>query len=631
MATAADATDVQQTHQYPLHEAKATGGGASYFVRSRHALSMGHGRVTYAQFPPEGTVDNLFSRNGQETNFYISANQTQLVSQMGVHGKLMIAPPTVNLSAVPPDKPTMHTYFPIPTPLWMDIVEVYFGAALLSTYTKGYNYTSFMKMLTAADYRTLAGVCFLEGGIFHDENLNCTIPDNLAKQYNPFPLRAGLAVTPLIAGAAPPVTSIAVGANYGVVGQTARLEGQEGVSGCSFRMPSEYGGGIPLSNMMPLIAGRGVLSIADTGIPDSTDASHTILPLRALDYAIKTWSDGTYNSGIVEREFYIPLHNWLTCQALWMPHLNQRVRIYIRWTQQVNALPIASGGGRVYVSDSYRGIPYETLENRINYNAGAFNTFTPWTAAADALPANPTPMEVYAQRLDGNPNVTIGNLNLVLRGYQFNADLASNITALHKKNNVVSRVTVPRVGEIRAVAWQKNSPIVSQKQGFTGVFAQLDHLITYRSTRDTSYNAIGRLFQTSTPISKVATCQLEDPSGLAYGFSNMAGVTIQDAFKAYTYAGSMYPYLFRSITFPFSPDPVGALVNGERKGSQYLNGQWRINLSPACDAPLLTGKEAIPGETTGTQYPLQCIILEYGDQFATITEHPSGSISMRYL
>lgn len=648
--TPADKTDVASSQQYPLHNVKSKGNDG-YMVRTRHAVTIGHGRVTYATFPPDGNAENPFSQPGRETNFNISANQTQLVSEIGIHGKIRFPLPTPSAT-----ENSMYCWWPAPTVDWIQQYDIYFGGALLTSHTKGYNRITFYKLLSESDYKNIASVCLLEGGIFgHDENATVVgtnaglnLISTQLTAYVPFPLRpnmtqAALATIPVTGGGTVAETE---NMRPWVGGQiNVRHEGQEGITGPSFRMPAQYGGGIALSCMMPLVGARGIESTDNQGQLTVSDP-YCAVPLRAFDYAIKTWDCGTdeatratNNSGAVEKEFYIPLHNWLTVQALWMPHLNQRIRLRVLWSQQINAVAVDDTQGRVVITDNYRGLSFGQVESRASMDvANRFDTTYNILAASDPI-TGPNNTHVYARRMDGSgadrPQVT--NLNLAVRGYQFNADVAASITAIHKQNNVVSRVTVPRVAEERPGTWNATDTYEWTKQGFTGVFAQLDTLVCHEcSGIDSGHMAVGRSFQTAAPISKVETAQLSDPSGLAYGVSNMPGVTIQDYYKNMTYRGSMFPYLFRSITYPFSPDPIGAIASGERKGSQYLNGQWRMALTPTCTRAATLPTQAILGIPVGTERDyltntLQTVIREYGDQYATITEHPSGALSIRYL
>lgn len=672
--SANDSSDVAGTNQYPVHAVtSADGSSTDYMVRTRHANSLGHGRITYGQIAPQGNVTNLFGTSSQETNFYISSNAVQLVHEMGITGTMTFP--------IPATAKHMNAYFPAPTPYWIQQYDVYFGGSLLTSYLREYNVVTTYQVMTFADYQRLAGICFLEGGIDRDRYQDLSFAADAANDvfhaYKPFPLKygnmAGFAINTAAPGTGDPIRRTYA---VGQLGLTDTLYGQHGVSGGTVCQPVEYGAGVPLSAMMPLsmplALGKTLAAAASADIQEDqgTDKSpntaaatvneaRTALPIRALDHAVLAprYTDQV-GATDVTRDFYIPLHNWLTVSALWMPHLNQPIRIKCTWATDINSIPIVQDGGvnadgsryaaPVNITDTFSSTAVSRI--RIPEWDTTNKYFISTKDAIDVTPAdyaNYKGFFVFPRRIEGNCQVN--KLNLYLRGYQFNADLAAAIQTMHSRNNVVSRVVVPRVGEYRPERWQKGQRLQWTKQGFTGVFAELNHIICHEAAHERANNAIGRSFQTAAPISKIAATQFTDSSGVPYGVSNIEGGVIQDAFLAFTYKDSMFPYLFRSVCFPFSPDPVGAIMFGERKGSQYLNGLWKMELTPAANRPTNLSKLAIAGQAAGAaaraaaitarnnqligadSTTLSTVVREIGNQFATVTEHPTGSITFRYL
>lgn len=674
----ADATDVAGTNQYPVH--RVGGENSSYLVRSRHTASLGHGRMQYGQITYQGEGQNIFGPGLRQTNFYISANNAQLIHQLGIQGTLSFKRPDAANQ--------VYAYFPSPTPWWIRQYEIFYGSSLLSSYLREYNVLTTMQVLSPSDYKCLAGVCFFEGGINRDRSATLSTTDigATAHCYPPIPNKlAGPAYTPKTITAG----DSTMAAGYSL---TDALYGQSGVLGGSVLDPVEYGGGVPGSALWPLDAVRAYTnrtfagtanafaqsqgSIKSPSAPNQDDTdreTRCAIPMRLLDHAVLAphyYNDNTQASEQnIERDFYIPLHNWLSVGAIWMPHLNQPMRIKVYWASDVNAIAIDEGGGRVIgadaaIGDSYGPAAVNLTDQFGNYavsqiqgleSKGAeFNSYTSTLPACKAFNNNSV-MQVIPRRMDSdNGNfVTLSNLNLYIRGYQYNADIAASIQAMHLTNNVVSRVVVPRVAEYRPDSWQKGLEYTWTQQGFTGVFCEINTLVCHELASDRQYNAVGRSYQTACSISKVQSAEFQDPSGISYGVSQIPGVLIQDTYPKYTYQNSMFPYLFRSICFPFSPDPVGAILLGERKGSQYLNGNWRMKLTPASTRPENAGRFSIPGKAnsalaannaqldvigakraqylTTDQTKLSTVVRQVGNQFATITEHPSGSLSVRYL
>lgn len=371
--------------------------------------------------------------------------------------------------------------------------------------------------------------------------------------------------------------------------------------------PAKYGGGVALSGF--------------TWHKDG--ANKCVVPQELFQHAfIRTYTEDNntteYTSGAVTRYGTINFRDWWTHRRVWWPLAGQRFKLALQMQPNINLFPIV--GATPGTSTTFTPTAIITPQNQTSVTK-----LYPLESAAGNYAVKSATYTGTVPTISRASNLTVSYMQMWMSGIQMDSTLARQANDIYLSNTVKTRHIAPRYLKFPLVGASAGVLQTQVLQGLQGTFAAVDVMFTFENNDNASYYSVGANYNTAKPQSQMTSLTLKDPSGAPLGIPNTPGFMYSSIWGPQAYKDCMFPYLFRSYTFAFSPNITSAHMTGTTYGQTYFNGLWAVDFTPF-RTPATTGSGIVPCQDSGTAAgTYQGYMLVLGAQYANLSQLPNGN------